>query len=701
MASRSLGTLTLDLVAKIGGYTEGMDKAGRDAEKFAARSKKAAAEASAQWATVGKAVGAGIALAGTAIAVMVKNSIDAADHLNDLSKTTGLSVETLSGLSLAAKQSGTDLEGVADSISKLSTNMGKDSEKFKALGITANDPLEAFKQLSDLFVSIQDPQTRAALGAAALGKSWESAAPLLAEGGKAIGDMVNKGTELSGVTQQLADDADKFNDELEVLKTRATGAASSIAGPLLSSINNLLDKFRNSRGAGRSWLDSLGISLAGEKGLQSVVDSDKKNLDKALKDYGENSKEYFSALRTLQANMQRQQDSLGDTSPDFKMPVIESSNTVKESAVKKLLDTPAKKVAISDLQKYIEGLQKEIVKVDDLTRVEEVLAEVQSGRLGKVTALQKTYLVSLAQQVESIKQANEAWSFVIPLQDKSLSDAQDLLIANQALASSYRDMIDPAREIHTEMQKIDDLVESGFLTPDEGSEAQIIKLKDAYKDLSKEVSAYDNFAKHAAENIQDTIGQGLVDIVNGSTKSIADSFAQMLLKIAADAAAADIAKKLFGELSKGGTAGDGQGLLGGAIDWVKSLMPSGGTSGGASTEGIGGMFSGFGDWISSLFDEGGYTGPGGKMQPAGIVHAGEYVIKAESTKKLGLGFLNSLNGYANGGLVGAPAGGVNSQTSQRPIIIQQSFAPGTDRRTTTQAAAEAGRAVNRASARNN
>ena len=51
------------------------------------------------------------------------------------------------------------------------------------------------------------------------------------------------------------------------------------------------------------------------------------------------------------------------------------------------------------------------------------------------------------------------------------------------------------------------------------------------------------------------------------------------------------------------------------------------------------------------FASGGYTGAGSKYQPAGIVHAGEYVINAESTSKLGLGYLDRLNGYAQGGLV--------------------------------------------------
>lgn len=54
------------------------------------------------------------------------------------------------------------------------------------------------------------------------------------------------------------------------------------------------------------------------------------------------------------------------------------------------------------------------------------------------------------------------------------------------------------------------------------------------------------------------------------------------------------------------------------------------------------------------FASGGYTGDGGKYQPAGVVHRGEYVITKEATSRLGIGFLNHLNygrGYANGGVV--------------------------------------------------
>lgn len=59
------------------------------------------------------------------------------------------------------------------------------------------------------------------------------------------------------------------------------------------------------------------------------------------------------------------------------------------------------------------------------------------------------------------------------------------------------------------------------------------------------------------------------------------------------------------------------------------------------------------------FNNGGFTGLGGKYQPAGIVHRGEYVLTKEATSRIGLDYLNYLNygngrGFANGGGVGVP-----------------------------------------------
>lgn len=54
------------------------------------------------------------------------------------------------------------------------------------------------------------------------------------------------------------------------------------------------------------------------------------------------------------------------------------------------------------------------------------------------------------------------------------------------------------------------------------------------------------------------------------------------------------------------------------------------------------------------FADGGYTGDGGKYQPAGVVHAGEFVMTKEATSRIGVGNLyKMMRGYANGGYVGS------------------------------------------------
>ena len=87
------------------------------------------------------------------------------------------------------------------------------------------------------------------------------------------------------------------------------------------------------------------------------------------------------------------------------------------------------------------------------------------------------------------------------------------------------------------------------------------------------------------------------------------------------------------------------------------------------------------------FSSGGYTGPGHKMQPAGVVHAGEWVLTKDQVKKIGVGNLNAafgggklprqpgdgsqgiaLPGYADGGLVGWLKGAWRDITNPGRVI---------------------------------
>lgn len=186
---------------------------------------------------IAKFATAGLSFA--AFGAMINSAADAANNLYNLSKITGITVENLSGLQLAAQQSGTDLEGVADAIKELSVNMAQDADRFAKLGVTSKDPLEAFKQLSDVFAAIDEPQMRAAFGADALGDSWAVAAPLLSEGSAKIDEMVQKGILLSATTTEMAEKADEFKDRLAELGTAADGVKTGLAKEMLPALTEV------------------------------------------------------------------------------------------------------------------------------------------------------------------------------------------------------------------------------------------------------------------------------------------------------------------------------------------------------------------------------------------------------------------------------------------------------------------------------
>ena len=79
----------------------------------------------------------------------------------------------------------------------------------------------------------------------------------------------------------------------------------------------------------------------------------------------------------------------------------------------------------------------------------------------------------------------------------------------------------------------------------------------------------------------------------------------------------------------------------------------------AAAEGAGGsVFGSILKVIGGGFANGGYTGNGGRLEPAGVVHRGEYVLSKSATSAIGVANLDALhqsakNGYSGGGLVGA------------------------------------------------
>lgn len=85
---------------------------------------------------------------------------------------------------------------------------------------------------------------------------------------------------------------------------------------------------------------------------------------------------------------------------------------------------------------------------------------------------------------------------------------------------------------------------------------------------------------------------------------------------------------------------------------------------------------------SNMYSSGGYTGNGGKYEPMGIVHGGEYVMTKEATSRLGINTLNALN-YGKQALIAGGLGisvatatpvqvDTRAPISARPVVTQSS-----------------------------
>jgi hypothetical protein len=208
MASRGLGSLTLDLIAKIGGFVGPMSQAERELDKKAraieARSRQMSGAIGKAFAdAAGKLAGFAAGFVSVnAVFEGLKGALDNADRLDELSARLGVSTEKLSTLGYAAQLSGSSLEDLASAFPKLSKNIAeaadsgsKSADLFNALGINIKDAAghlrsadDLLPELADKFTTLDNQTTETALAMELFGKSGGELLEFLNRGGCGLGE---------------------------------------------------------------------------------------------------------------------------------------------------------------------------------------------------------------------------------------------------------------------------------------------------------------------------------------------------------------------------------------------------------------------------------------------------------------------------------------------------------------------------------
>ncbi|WP_029568619.1 phage tail tape measure protein [Pantoea ananatis] len=186
--------------------------------------------------------------------------------------------------------------------------------------------------------------------------------------------------------------------------------------------------------------------------------------------------------------------------------------------------------------------------------------------------------------------------------------------------------------------------------------------KETYEALMQKSSRDSADAQYqAALNLyagQSTLNKGIVSLAEAASERVTNSLTGLLTGTQSfKESISNLFASLAQSVIKSLVEMTAQALLTKTV--LSSFMSFGGSALGAVGSGVAASAGSTGAMGMSTsyqgFDSGGFTGVGGKNDPAGVVHKGEFVFTKEATERIGVSNLyDMMRGYADGGLVTAP-----------------------------------------------
>jgi lambda family phage tail tape measure protein len=780
MATRALGVLTLDLIAKIGGFESGMDRAARTAKSKGREISKAARESAKEtelaWSKVGTAVGSvfGTLLAGVTggavfrkfiretkeaeqeqsqLAAVVKSTGEAAgfsvDKLNamaeSLAKASTFSAgdinqaqtRLLSYTGVVGEQFPKAMQAAIDMAARMGMTVPQAAE---AVGKALDSPKDGLSALSKqgfrftndqkaLVEQLQDTgRTAEAQGIilAALASSYGGAGKAMRDSfGGAIDALMKTIDDLltgdSGSMAKMKASIEDLNGSLGSPETREafqqmTARMADLSSAVVKFTANTIlligaqdtlrrvlrtDDYSKMKASAEAYSHQLSqLTEKAERYQEAIsrgsnVEGNTRNLERTRKLIDETRAKANAASEALKNFANATKPLEAPKASEAKAPEIDATGAAAraEAAKKAARDKEAAdKKALADAarifeqgQAYIQQLNEQVAKVEELSTVEKILFDLQLGKV-TLTHAQKNEAFRLGQQVDDTKRLNEQKQADLNLTlagiaaQRELNDQVDQY--NRAIAGLG--MGTRAREKDSGRNQIDDKYAQDLRRLEDARREAMNngKFDDAAKKrYDDELALIENFKGKAIASYEDywaRLTAGEANWKNGASEAL-NNYLDQSRNVAAQTAdmwtrgftGMEDAIVNFVMTSKASFSDLAKSVIADMIRIQARAAMSSALSSlfGAWTGAAGGVGNaGYGDYSSAGlsaaygYSDGGWTGPGGKYEVAGFVHRDEGVLTKEEIATLGgpTGF-ESLRkairggGHASGGIVGAAA----------------------------------------------
>ncbi len=287
MASRNLGTLTIDVVAKTGGFINGMEKAARSAASNSAKIKKTLGDAA-------KIVGAGFAASAGVVAAWTAATVNAAVEIERFSALANSAPDVFQRWAVGANTVGIEQGKLADILKDtqdkvgdfIQTGGGPLADFFENIAPKVGVTADEFRRLSgpDALQLYVNSLEKASLSQSDMVFYLEAIAsdsalllPLLRDNGRAMGEWGDKASELGAI---LSDEtiiaAKQAKDDFQELGLIFDGIKNRVVSEVIPAFLNLsdeligtgdktskLDAISRTTAEGIKVLTAAGISLGG------------------------------------------------------------------------------------------------------------------------------------------------------------------------------------------------------------------------------------------------------------------------------------------------------------------------------------------------------------------------------------------------------------------------------------------------------
>lgn len=456
MSGKSLGTLTIDLIAKVGGFVQGMDKAERSSQKWRDKVKKDAAEVGSALAAIGTGAAAVAIGIGTAGITLVKNTSDHITATDRWAKSLKMSTQDLLSWQFAAEKAGLTGDNIADIFKDINDKVGdavlnKSGEAAQALdtlGLSAEklaqqDPDKQLIAISEALQKIPSQAGKTNI-LESLGNDLSKMLPLFDNNNEKLKQFIQLSKDF-GVAppQEDIDNLVKVNQFFQDIESSAQGLKIEIASGLakvdLSPIQHGLDDIREvfTDPAVLSGLAKLVGGVAELVGWMGKLSSESANFISNLLEVPDRFKAggwyEFEKNKRLAAIAGTLQSDMGViTKPTSNSNLLINNNLLPGQSNQKQPKKPdnAAKRIESAYKSIEQSYLRQIALVDqltgktkDATEVEKLRFDLSSGRLVGINKEQQIRLEGLATEIDKYNSLSKFRD----LQEELLSPEEKLL----------------------------------------------------------------------------------------------------------------------------------------------------------------------------------------------------------------------------------------------------------------------------------